>query len=60
MTPAYDVAPASFKVHFSTGGWDMLDFGPFFVFVRGWIVPVYDSLDQIVRLAKPTLDRDHS
>ena len=38
----------------------MFDFGPFFVLVRGWVVPVYDTLDQIVRLAKPTLNRDPS
>jgi hypothetical protein len=38
----------------------MFDFGPFFVLVQGWVVPVYDTLDQIVRLAEPTLNRDHS
>ena len=60
MTPAHHVSPASLKVRFDTSGRDVLDFGPFFVLVRGWLVPVYDSLDQIVRLAKPTLNRDHS
>lgn len=60
MTPAHHVTPASLEVHFDTGGRDVLDFGPFFVLVLGWVVPVYDSLDQKVRLAKPTLDRDHS
>jgi hypothetical protein len=61
MTPAHYVPPASLEVHFDTGGRDMLDFGPFFVLVRGWLVPVYDSLYQKVRFAKPTLNRnDHS
>jgi hypothetical protein len=60
VTPAHHVTPASLEVRFDTSGRDVLDFGPFFVLVRGWLVPVYDSLDQKVRLAKPTLNRDHS
>ena len=55
MTPAHHVTPAPLKVSFDKGRRDVLDFSPFFVLVRGWLVPVYDTLDQIVRLAKPTL-----
>jgi hypothetical protein len=55
VAPAHHVTPASLKVRFYKGGWDVLDFGPFFVFVLGWVVPVYDTLDQKMRLAKPTL-----
>ena len=46
MMPAHHITPAPLKVRFDEGRRYVLDFGPFFMLVLGWLVLVYYTLNR--------------